>query len=158
MVESPPGGGAQHPVQTLVAVWLALSLPARACTLLVAAALGYCLPVMGVSLAALLLVDVWRWRGQRQSHRDETPEAAARRAEVRKFRTAVATVAVAVGCVMGRAILGGTVEQFQLPIGDWSAQMVIMQSLMVLLYTLVFTLLLSIPLWYFFLGKRGAVR
>ncbi len=35
---------------------------------------------------------------------DETPEAAARRAEVRKFRTAVATVAVAVGCVMGRAI------------------------------------------------------
>ena len=113
---------------------------------------------MGVSLAALLLVDVWRWRGQRQSHRDETPEAAARRAEVRKFRTAVATVAVAVGCVMGRAILGGTVEQFQLPIGDWSAQMVIMQSLMVLLYTLVFTLLLSIPLWYFFLGKRGAVR
>ena len=83
VVESPPGGGAQHPVQTLVAVWLALSLPARAGTLLVAAALGYCLPVMGVSLAALLLVDVWRWRGQRQSHRDETPEAAARRAEVR---------------------------------------------------------------------------
>lgn len=109
---------------------------------------------MGVSLAALLLVDVWRWRGQRQSHRDETPEAAARRAEVRKFRAAVATVAVAVGCVMGRAILGGTVEQFQLPIGDWSAQMVIMQSLMVLLYTLVFTLLLSIPLWYFFWGKK----
>ncbi len=33
--------------------------------------------------------------------------------------------------------------------------MVIMQSLMVLLYTLVFTLLLSIPLWYFFRGKRG---
>ena len=50
--------------------------------------------------------------------------------------------------------LGGTVEQFQLPIGDWSAQMVIMQSLMVLLYTLVFTLLLSIPLWYFFLGEK----
>lgn len=114
---------------------------------------------MGMSLAALLLADVWRWRGQRQSHRDETPEAAARRAEVRKFRAAVATVAVAVGCVMGRAILGGTVEQFQLPIGTWSAQMVIMQSLMVLLYTLVFTLLLSIPLWYFFLGrKRGGEK
>ena len=32
--------------------------------------------------------------------------------------------------------------------------MVIMQSLMVLLYTLVFTLLLSIPLWYFFPGKK----
>lgn len=151
-----PAAGTQHPVQTLVAAWLALSLPARAVTLLVAAALGYCLPVMGVSLAALLLVDVGRWRGQRQGLRDETPEAAARRAEVRKFRAAVATVAVAVCCVMGRAILGGTVEQFQLPIGDWSAQMVIMQSLMVLLYTLVFTLLLSIPLWYFFLGrKRG---
>lgn len=149
-----PAAGAQHPVHTLVAAWLALSLPARAVTLLVAAALGYCLPVMGVSLAALLLVDVWRWRGQLQGLRDETPEAAARRAEVCKFRAAVATVAVAVGCVMGRAILGGTVEQFQLPIGDWSAQMVIMQSLMVLLYTLVFTLLLSIPLWYFFLGEK----
>ena len=37
--------------------------------------------------------------------------------------------------------------------------MVIMQSLMVLLYTLVFTLLLSIPLWYFFPGKkRGGER
>ena len=35
--------------------------------------------------------------------------------------------------------------------------MVIMQSLMVLLYTLVFTLLLSIPLWYFFPGKKRAV-
>ncbi|EMH4107213.1 DUF2534 family protein [Serratia ureilytica] len=149
-----PAAGAQHPLHTLIAAWLALSLPARAGTLLVAAALGYCLPVMGVSLAALLLVDVGRWRGQRQGLRDETPEAAARRAEVRKFRAAVATVAVAVGCVMGRAILGGTVEQFQLPIGDWSAQMVIMQSLMVLLYTLVFTLLLSIPLWYFFLGEK----
>ena len=90
-----PAAGAQHPVHTLVAAWLALSLPARAGTLLVAAALGYCLPVMGMSLAALLLADVWRWRGQRQSHRDETPEAAARRAEVRKFRAAVATVAVA---------------------------------------------------------------
>ncbi|WP_312761619.1 DUF2534 family protein, partial [Serratia sp. (in: enterobacteria)] len=78
----------------------------------------------------------------------------ARRAEVRKFRAAVATVAVVVGCVMGRAILGGTVEQFQLPIGAWSAQMIVMQSLMVLLYTLVFTLLLSIPLWYFFLGEK----
>ncbi|HID9456829.1 TPA: DUF2534 family protein [Serratia marcescens] len=149
-----PAAGAQHPVHTLIAAWLALSLPARTVTLLVASALGYCLPVMGVSLAALLLVDVWRWRGQRQGHRDETPEAAARRAEVRKFRAAVATVAVAVGCVMGRAILGGTVEQFQLPIGAWSAQIVIMQSLMVLLYTLVFTLLLSIPLWYFFLGEK----
>jgi len=73
---------------------------------------------------------------------------------VRKFRAAVATVAVVVGCVMGRAILGGTVEQFQLPIGAWSAQMIVMQSLMVLLYTLVFTLLLSIPLWYFFLGEK----
>ncbi|MDR3431885.1 MAG: PepSY-associated TM helix domain-containing protein [Rouxiella aceris] len=62
-----PAVGQANPVQTLFTTWLALSLSARLATLLVAMALGYCLPVMGASLLAFVLVDLLRWRGQGRS-------------------------------------------------------------------------------------------
>lgn len=63
-----PAAGAG--AQTLTQAWAALGWPARIAALAVAAALGWCLPVMGVSLLAFLVVDVLRsWRLQLPTRR-----------------------------------------------------------------------------------------
>ncbi|MFC0407500.1 PepSY-associated TM helix domain-containing protein [Roseomonas elaeocarpi] len=48
--------------RTLVQAWLRLGLPVRAAVVLVAAALGWMLPVAGGSLLLFLLIDLLRWR------------------------------------------------------------------------------------------------
>lgn len=48
--------------RTLIRAWCYLSLPAKVGVILVAAALGWALPVMGASLMAFLAVDIVRWR------------------------------------------------------------------------------------------------
>jgi len=48
--------------RTLVQAWLRLGWPGRAAAVLVAAALGWALPLAGVSLALFVLVDIARWR------------------------------------------------------------------------------------------------
>lgn len=55
-----PAPGA--PPRTLVQAWLRLSLPARGAVVLLAAALGWALPLMGLSLLLFLAVDLLRWR------------------------------------------------------------------------------------------------
>lgn len=52
--------------QTLTQAWAGLSWPGRIAVLALAAALGWCLPVMGVSLLAFLVVDVLRSALRRQ--------------------------------------------------------------------------------------------
>lgn len=54
-----PAAGAAG--QTLTHAWRDLSWPGRIAALGIALAVGWCLPVMGVSLAAFLIVDVLRW-------------------------------------------------------------------------------------------------
>ncbi|MDH0091072.1 PepSY domain-containing protein [Achromobacter mucicolens] len=53
-----PAAAAGH---TLTQAWRDLSWPGRTATAVVALALGWCLPVMGVSLAVFLVIDVLRW-------------------------------------------------------------------------------------------------
>ena len=53
-----PAAAAAH---TLTQAWRDLSWPGRIATAAVALALGWCLPVMGVSLAVFLVIDVLRW-------------------------------------------------------------------------------------------------
>ncbi|SAI20112.1 sulfite reductase [Bordetella ansorpii] len=57
---------------TLAQAWLGLSGGLRVLAVIVAAALGWCLPVMGVSLIAFLVVDVARslWRPQMRTNRN----------------------------------------------------------------------------------------
>ncbi|MGL5700632.1 MAG: PepSY-associated TM helix domain-containing protein [Kluyvera sp.] len=57
-----PAQPAINPLQTLTQSWLALSLPARAITLVLAVACGLALPVMGASLLLFVLGDWLRWR------------------------------------------------------------------------------------------------
>ncbi|RXT57382.1 hypothetical protein B6S44_02865 [Bosea sp. Tri-44] len=48
--------------RTLVQAWLRLGRPGRALAVLVAAGLGWALPLVGVSLALVVLVDIARWQ------------------------------------------------------------------------------------------------
>lgn len=162
-----PARAETSPAQTLTANWLALTLSGRVVSLLLAVALGYCLPVMGASLLLFLLVDILRWRGQQQQQEDDEvllpsqqsplsiiqARVAQKKKETRKFLRGAALLAIVVGSVMGKAIVSGVIEQYNMPFSSWSLQMYVTQGFMVLLYTTVFTALLSIPLWYFFLGE-----
>lgn len=156
------------PLHTLTASWLALPHYVKGVTLMVALTLGYALPVMGVSLLAFLLIDVLRWRKQQRPAMSEAELLAAqqsplgiirarfavKRKEMRYYLRGVAILALIVGSVMGNAIIGGVIDQYGIPFDQWSLTMYITQGFMIALYTTVFTALLSIPLWYFFLGEK----
>ncbi|WP_205954617.1 DUF2534 family protein [Pantoea stewartii] len=156
-----------NPVQTLLAAWLALPRYLQGSSLILALALGYALPLMGVSLVVFVLLDLQRWRKAQRAVRQvvATPEDqqsplaivqsrfAVKRKEMRYFLRSVAILAIIVGTVMARAMVSGVIEQYNIPFSDWTAMMYITQALMILLYTTVFTGLMSIPLWYFFLGE-----
>ena len=59
-----PAQTQSSPLQTLTQSWLALALPARIVTLVVTAAFGLALPVMGASLLLFVVIDWMRWRGR----------------------------------------------------------------------------------------------
>ena len=162
-----PALPAQNPAQTLLVAWLAMPRYAQAASLIVALALGWALPVMGGSLLAFIAIDLLRWRKAQRAAmpQPETPmeqqsplgivrgRFAAKQKEMRYFLRSVVILWLIVGTVMGKAIISGVIEQYQIAFGDWSLMMYVTQALMVLLYTSVFTGLMSIPLWYFFLGE-----
>lgn len=156
-----------NPAQTLSSAWLALPLYAQGVSLILVLALGYALPMMGISLLAFVLLDIQRWR---KVHRAAQPKAevspdkqsplaiiqsrfAVKRKEMRYFLRSVAVLALIVGTIMARAMISGVIEQYQIPFSNWSLMMYLTQAMMILLYSTVFTGLLSIPLWYFFLGE-----
>lgn len=157
----------QNPAQTLLTAWLTLPRYAQGASLIVALALGMVLPVMGVSLLAFVALDLLRWR---KAHRASLPQPetpldqqsplgivrgrfAEKQKEMRYFLRSVVILWLIVGTVMGKAIISGVIDQYQIAFSDWSLMMYVTQALMVILYTSVFTGLMSIPLWYFFLGE-----
>ncbi|PKH23634.1 hypothetical protein CIG19_09390 [Enterobacterales bacterium CwR94] len=70
----------------------------------------------------------------------------------KKFMVAVLVVFVLTAIVMTRAMIGGVIEQYNIPLADWDIEMYMMQSFMITIYSSVFTLLFSVPLAYWFLG------
>ncbi len=155
------------PAQTLTETWLAIPHYSKGTCLILALALGYALPVMGVSLLAFVLVDILRWRKQQRVPMTEAEILASqqsplgiirarftvKRKEMRYFLRGVCILALIVGTVMSNAIIGGVIDQYGIPFSHWSLTMYITQGLMIALYSSVFTALMSIPLWYFFLGE-----
>ncbi|ORM72724.1 hypothetical protein HA48_13205 [Pantoea wallisii] len=167
-----PKGVEASPAQTLTAGWLALPLYAKGVCLALAVALGYALPVMGISLLAFVLVDILRWRRQQRAPMSEAEILAAqqsplgiirarftvKRKEMRYFLRGLFVLALVVGTVMSNAIIGGVIDQYGIPFSHWSLTMYLTQGFMIALYTMVFTGLMSIPLWYFFLGEKDDSR
>ena len=112
-----------NPAQTLSASWLALPHYAKGVCLMLALALGYALPVMGVSLLAFVLVDVLRWRRQQRAPMSEAEILAAqqsplgivrarftvKRKEMRYYLRGLFILALIVGTVMSNAIIGGVI-------------------------------------------------
>jgi Uncharacterized iron-regulated membrane protein len=67
-----PAVATQNPVETLLASWLALPLPAKAVVLMLTLGLSYALPVMGISLLAFVLTDIVRWRSSQRVTQPQT--------------------------------------------------------------------------------------
>ncbi|SFM97134.1 Protein of unknown function [Izhakiella capsodis] len=74
--------------------------------------------------------------------------------QAKKFVFAVVVLAILVSVVMGKAIIGGVIDEYHLPFSQWPVQLYVTEVSMIVLYSLVFTLMLSVPLWYFFLGEK----
>lgn len=64
------------PAQTLLDAWLRLSTTLKALCLTAVLALGYALPVMGMSLIAFLLFDAARWKACRTQENVNAPQRA----------------------------------------------------------------------------------
>lgn len=150
----------QSPLGTLTASWRQCSITIKLITLVVALLLGYALPVLGTSLIAFVLIDIVRWKREMKMDRDKqnqlpllTDAQQKRRKHVGYFIRGVVVVWLLTCAVMTRAIIGGVLDEYNIPLDDWSFSMYLMQGMMIVIYTSVFTGLMSIPLWYFFLGE-----
>ncbi|MEC9648535.1 DUF2534 family protein [Escherichia marmotae] len=70
----------------------------------------------------------------------------------RKFLLGLLVVFIIAASVVTRATIGGVIEQYNIPLSDWTTSMYVIQSSMIFVYSLVFTVLLAIPLGIYFLG------
>ena len=64
----------------------------------------------------------------------------------------LAVFIIAASSVVTRATIGGVIEQYNIPLSEWTTSMYVIQSSMIFVYSLVFTVLLAIPLGIYFLG------
>ncbi|MES0302848.1 DUF2534 family protein [Citrobacter sedlakii] len=70
----------------------------------------------------------------------------------KKFLLCLLGVFIIAATVVTRATIGGVIEQYDIPLTDWTTSMYVIQSSMICVYSLVFTILLAIPLGIYFLG------
>lgn len=73
-------------------------------------------------------------------------------AKGKKFLFCLLGVFIIAASVVTRATIGGVIEQYNIPLSDWTTSMYVIQSSMIFVYSLVFTVLLAIPLGIYFLG------
>lgn len=71
----------------------------------------------------------------------------------KKFFLSIGIVFAIALTVVGHATFGGVVSEYNMPYSEWSTSMFFLQGAMVTVYSIVFTLLFSIPLGFFFLGS-----
>ena len=73
-------------------------------------------------------------------------------AKGKKFLFGLLAVFIIAASVVTRATIGGVIEQYNIPLSEWTTSMYVIQSSMIFVYSLVFTVLLAIPLGIYFLG------
>ncbi|WP_241622435.1 DUF2534 family protein [Rosenbergiella australiborealis] len=152
---------AQHsPTNTLSEAWRNCPGMLRGIITIIAILLGYALPVLGVSLLLFILVDLFRWKRAITMQNKPvgecsliTSEQYKQRKKKHNFIRGVVVIWLITCAVMSRAIIGGVIDEYHLSFAQWSGGMYVMQGMMIIIYTSVFTGLMSIPLWYFFLGE-----
>ncbi|MBT0724868.1 DUF2534 family protein [Rosenbergiella sp. S61] len=145
------------PAQTLSEAWRNCQIATRSIVIVFAALLSYALPVLGVSLVLFILIDIFRWKRALTMQHSPTDassyNATEQRKKKRNFIRGVIVIWLITCTVMTRAIIGGVIDEYHIPFTEWSGGMYMMQGMMIIIYTSVFTGLMSIPLWYFFLGE-----
>ncbi|CAQ89161.1 conserved hypothetical protein; putative exported protein [Escherichia fergusonii ATCC 35469] len=73
-------------------------------------------------------------------------------AKGKKFLLCLLGVFVIAASIVTRATIGGVIEQYNIPLSEWTTSMYFIQSSMIFVYSLVFTVLLAIPLGIYLLG------
>ncbi|EHM47340.1 MAG: DUF2534 family protein [Yokenella regensburgei] len=71
----------------------------------------------------------------------------------KRFLCVVAIAFIAAVAVVGRATFGGVVREYNLPYSEWTTGMFALQGAMVFIYSVVFTILISIPFGFILLGS-----
>ncbi|HBQ1079200.1 TPA: DUF2534 family protein [Klebsiella pneumoniae] len=74
--------------------------------------------------------------------------------EEKKFFIAVACVFIVAACVVSKAAFQGVENQYNLPMETWDISLFIIQGAWVAIYTLMFTIVGSLPFGFYFLGPR----
>ena len=155
-----PDPAKHSPVETLTGAWRNCPPLTQGLVVLIAILLSYALPVLGVSLIIFIFIDILRWKRANimqststSEHVLNTPEQILRHKKKRQFIRGVIVIWLITCILMTRAIIGGVIDEYHIPFTDWSGGMMAMQGMMIIIYTSVFTGLMSIPLWYFFLGE-----
>lgn len=74
--------------------------------------------------------------------------------EGKKFITAVVIVFVIAVSVISKAAFQGVEDQYNLPMETWTASMFIIQGAWVAIYSLMFTIIGSLPFAFYFLGPK----
>ncbi|QJT81829.1 DUF2534 family protein [Kosakonia sp. MUSA4] len=74
--------------------------------------------------------------------------------EGKKFIVAVVIVFLIAVTVISKAAFEGVEEQYNLPMETWTASMFIIQGAWVAIYSLMFTIIGSLPFGFYFLGPK----
>lgn len=74
--------------------------------------------------------------------------------EGKKFLIAVAIVFIVAVSVISKAAFQGVVDQYNLPMEKWSVSMFFIQGAWVFIYSLMFTIIGSLPFAFWFLGPK----
>lgn len=73
-------------------------------------------------------------------------------AKGKKFLLCLLVVFIVAALVVTNVTIGGVIDQYHIPLSEWTSSMYVIQSAMIFVYSLVFTILLAIPLGIYFLG------
>ncbi|SFU14658.1 Protein of unknown function [Kosakonia arachidis] len=74
--------------------------------------------------------------------------------EGKKFITAVVIVFLIAVSVISKAAFEGVEEQYNLPMEKWTTSLFIIQGAWVAIYSLMFTIIGSLPFGFYFLGPK----
>ncbi|MXP67122.1 DUF2534 family protein (plasmid) [Pantoea sp. Nvir] len=158
-----------NPAQTLLNSWLVMPYYSQGVIVVLALRFVMVVPILSSSLLISLARGLLRWRNEQFIYMSQpetlpnkqSPLSIVRRRFFEKqksksyFLRSVVILWLIIGTVIGKAIISGVIDQYKIVISEWSLMMYVTQGLMIVLYTSVFTGLMSIPLWYFFLGKNN---
>lgn len=72
----------------------------------------------------------------------------------KKFLTAVTMVFIIAVCVVSKAAFQGVEDQYNLPMETWDISLFFIQGAWVAIYSLMFTIVGSLPFGFYFLGPK----